>query len=110
MLSDEDRLETEESGYEVVNKKIGPGVLYGAFIRCVGPRQSGVLAQETDDPAKIAIYNRFVANRTLKSGAAIKPPATISRSIRRTKTNTLTIFRSGSCSTSATSASGHYQY
>jgi tetratricopeptide (TPR) repeat protein len=36
----------------------------------LAPRQSVVLAQETDDPAKIAIYNRFVTNRISNPGAS----------------------------------------
>lgn len=36
----------------------------------LGARQSAVLAQETDDPVKIQIYQRFVDNRVPNPGAA----------------------------------------
>jgi tetratricopeptide (TPR) repeat protein len=44
-------------------RKLGLAALLALLALTVGARQSVVLAQETDDPVKIAIYKRFVDNR-----------------------------------------------
>jgi tetratricopeptide (TPR) repeat protein len=51
-------------------RKLGLAALLALLALTVGARQSAVRAQETDDPAKIAIYKRFVDNRIPNPAAA----------------------------------------
>lgn len=47
---------------KLLGKRLGLAVLLALSVLALGGRQA-VLAQETDDPVKIAIYKRFVDNR-----------------------------------------------
>ena len=68
--------------------------------------QSVVQAQETDDLVKIEIYKRFYDNAKTNPNAAYSSRARLPREIQqKTKTSMLTTYRSGSRSTSVTSAS-----
>src|SRR5215204_6232754 len=51
-------------------KRLALAALMALAILTLGPRPAVVLAQETDDPAKIAIYKRFVDNRIQNPNAA----------------------------------------
>jgi len=54
----------------VFGRKFGLGAMLAVLVLTVGARQSLVLAQETDDPVKIQIYQRFVDNRVPNPSAA----------------------------------------
>jgi tetratricopeptide (TPR) repeat protein len=54
---------------KLLGKRLGLAVLLALSVLAVGARHT-VLAQETDDPAKIAIYKRFVDNRQGNPAAA----------------------------------------
>jgi len=51
-------------------KRLALAALMALAIMTFGSRQTVVVAQETDDPAKIAIYKRFVDNRIQNPNAA----------------------------------------
>jgi len=54
---------------KLLGKRLSLAVLLALAVLALGARQM-VLAQETDDPAKIAIYKRFVDNRLPNPAAA----------------------------------------
>ena len=51
-------------------KRLALAALMALAVMTFGSRQTVVVAQETDDPAKIAIYKRFVDNRIQNPNAA----------------------------------------
>jgi len=54
---------------KLIRKRLGLAALVALSVLALGARQT-VLAQETDDPAKVAIYKRFVDNRLGNPAAA----------------------------------------
>ena len=55
---------------KLLGKRLGLAVLLALSVMTIGGRASQVVAQETDDPAKIAIYKRFYDNRVPNPAAA----------------------------------------
>ncbi|HEV8428572.1 MAG TPA: hypothetical protein VGQ41_11790 [Pyrinomonadaceae bacterium] len=53
-----------------LGKRLALAAMLALSMAALGARQSMVFAQETDDPAKIAIYQRFVDNRVPNPAAA----------------------------------------
>ena len=55
---------------QLLGGRLALAVLVALMVGITGARQFAVVAQETDDPAKIAIYKRFVDNRVPNPTAA----------------------------------------
>ena len=55
---------------KLLGKRLALAAALALSLAALGARQSVVFAQETDDPAKIAIYKRFVDNRIPNPAAA----------------------------------------
>ena len=55
---------------KLFGRRLALAMLLALAVVTFGSRQSLVLAQETDDPVKIQIYNRFVENRVPNPAAA----------------------------------------